>query len=359
MTIIQVMHSHTGGGVERHVVDLSRALAARGHRVLLACPNRGWLWDAVQGSQVTPVHLAMDGLLDLTSVSRLTRLVHRTGADMLHAHMTRGSFYAAKAGRRTLVPVVASAHAAHTFKHYEGADRVLCASEAVRRNLLRHGIPESRLRVVYHGVRSGPCAADPATVARLRRSCHVPEGGAVVGTIGRLTPDAGIATLIEVAARWKTERPEVRFLVAGQGDEDVEKELHRAVEAADLGRTFTFLSHSEEACSVMAALDALAAPSRREPSPRILLEAFAAGRPVVAAATGSAPEIIRDGVTGFLVHPDDPDALEAALARALDGPGPAAIVEAAREETRERFSLDRMVDEIEACYREAAGRPCR
>jgi glycosyltransferase involved in cell wall biosynthesis len=352
MTIIQVMHSHAVGGVERHVVLLSEALAERGHQVYLACPNRGWMWDAVQDTRVKPYHLAMDGLLDVTSARRLGRLVRQSRASIIHSHMTRGTYYAVKAGRRGGLPVIATSHATHTHKHYAGADRVICVSEAARQNLLRHDVPADLLRVVHNGISLPPCQPSTETVSALRAAWGVPANGRVVGMLARIIPEKGMDLLIQVAAKWKAERPTVRFILAGTGDADTELKLRSQVEHSDLDNVVRFLGMVPNTWEVLSAFDVLAAPSRRESFGLTLLEAMAVGTPVVAAAVGGIPEVVTDGVSGILVDPDSPDALAAGLAHALDGPGVPAMVAAADAMVRTRFSLKRMVDDIEAQYSE-------
>lgn len=354
MTIAQVIHSHTVGGAERHVMDLSRALAERGHRVYLICPNRGWLWDAARGTEVTPFHAAMDGLLDLSSVGRIARFARRVEADVLHAHLTRGAFYAVKAGRRAGIPIVATAHATHTWKHFGGADRVLCVSRAVRENLLRHGLPEDRLTVVYNGVPFPPDAPDPVRIAALRAEWGAPDGARVVGMLARLISDKGPDLLLDVAARWKRDRPDVHFVLAGPAEREMRRQLTARVAAAGLKETVSLPGPTPDPLAVLAAFDVLAVPSRREAFPLAPLEAMSMRVPVVAARVGGLPEMIRDGENGYLTPPDDVDALGAALARALDPPERAGVVEAAYRRVGECFTRDQMVSEIEARYQEVA-----
>ncbi|HEY3414240.1 MAG TPA: glycosyltransferase family 4 protein [Armatimonadota bacterium] len=352
MTIIQVMHSHTIGGVERHVVSLGEALMDRGHQVYLACPNRGWMWDAVQGTRVKPFHLAMDGLLDVTSVGRLGRLARMTHADIIHSHMTRGTFYAVKAGHRLGIPVIASCHATHTYKYYAGADRVICVSDAARQNLLRHGVPDGLLRTVHNGIEIPACGTPEGRVAALRAEWGVVPGGKVVGMLARLIPDKGIDILLQVAAKWKLERPNVTFVLAGSGDDDTELKLRSFVERHNLDGSVKFLGTVPNAYEVLGAYDVLAAPSRRESFSLTLLEAMAARTPVVASRVGGTPEMVTHGETGILVEPDSPESLGAGLASALDGPEVCRYVEAADKMVRERFTVKRMVDDIETQYRE-------
>jgi glycosyltransferase involved in cell wall biosynthesis len=294
----------------------------------------------------------MDGLLDVTSAGRLARLIRVTHADIIHSHMTRGTYYAVKAGHRAGVPVIATAHATHTYKHYAGADRVMCVSEAARQNLLSHDVPDKLMRVVYNGIEIPKCAPHPDKVKALRAEWGVPAGGRVVGMLSRLIPVKGIDILLQVARRWKTERPEVRFVLAGSGDDDTELKLRSFVEQHNLDSTVRFLGMVQNADEVLAAYDVLAAPSRRESFSLTLLEGMIARIPVVASSVGGTPEMVTDGVTGILVEPESPDALAAGLVRALDGADVPQIVDAADSMVRTRFSLTRMVDDIEAQYRE-------
>jgi glycosyltransferase involved in cell wall biosynthesis len=352
MTIIQVMHSHTIGSVERHVVSLGEALVERGHHVYLACPNRGWMWDAVQDSRVRQFHLAMDGLLDVTSVGRLRRLARFVRADIIHSHLTRGTYYAAKVGKRLGVPVIATAHATHTHKYYAGADRVLCVSEATRQNLLRHDVPADLTRVVYNGIKIPACAPNTEAVEALRASWGVASGGRVVGVLTRLVPGDGVDIVLQVAARWKTQRPDVLFVLAVSGDEETELRLRSQVEQNNLDGTVRFLSMVSNSEEVLAAYDVLTAPSRREAFAPTLLEAMVANTPVVASRVGGPAEWVTHGETGILVDVESAESLAEGLARALDDPGMPRIVEAAGQMVRKHFTLDRMVDEIEAQYRE-------
>lgn len=352
MTIIQVMHSHTIGGVERHVVSLGEALLDRGHQVYLACPNRGWMWDAVQGTRIKPFHLAMDGLLDVTSVGRLGRLARMTRANIIHSHMTRGTFYAVKAGRRLGIPVIATCHATHTYKYYAGADRVICVSDAARQNLLRHDVPGELLRVIHNGIEIPQSPPSAGRIASLRAEWGVAPGGKVVGMLARLIPDKGVDILLQVAARWKTERPNVTFVLAGSGDDETELKLRAYVEQNNLDGVVRFLGTVPNANEVLAAYDVLAAPSRRESFSLTLLEAMVARTPVVASSVGGTPEMVTHGQTGILVEPESPESLAAGLACALDNPETCRFVEAADGMVRARFSVERMVDDIEAQYRD-------
>lgn len=354
MTIIQVMHSHSLGGVERHVVLLSRELSRRGHKVIVACPSRSWIWDALEGSTVTTWHIAMDGLGDSTSVGRLSKLVHNGKADVLHAHLPRGTFYAAKAGNRSGVPVIATAHSGDSTKHYEAADRIICVAEAVRRCLSRNDIPEEKLRVIYNGILPPSPPPSPAIRAAVRYSWGMGDDNKVVGMLARLIPEKGADLLVTLAERWANLHPEVRFVIAGPGAASDEALIRSEIRGRGLGGIVQVVGRVANPYEALASFDVLSVPSRRESFPAVIPEAFALGVPVVATQVGGIPEIVEDGSTGFLFPVDDLDGFSTALERALYGTGTTEIALRASALVRERFSVERMTDEIEQQYIEVS-----
>jgi glycosyltransferase involved in cell wall biosynthesis len=154
---------------------------------------------------------------------------------------------------------------------------------------------------------------------------------------------------VSAAARIAAERPEVEFIIAGEGP-CRQPLIDQARQLGVLDR-FHFPGYRDDVPQVLAEVDAFVLPSRTEAFPNAVQEAMAAGLPVVASAVGGVVELVRDGRTGHLVPPGDPNALAMALLDLIDHPERAtAFGAAARREVEERYSFQRMVAQFEELY---------
>ena len=227
---------------------------------------------------------------------------------------------------------------------YGAAGAVVAISAAVRAAL--DGL-DPRLAVSVIPSASGSLAVDPATVAGLRASFG---GDFVVGHVGALDDSSkGQLQIIGLARSWETARPTVRFVLVGAGRD--EARLRQA--AAGLAN-LVFAGEVTNVGDYLAAFDLFVFPSRHEGLGSTLLDALEAGLPVVATAVGGIPEIIRDGENGTLVRPDDPAALEAAVAAFQGDAGLRARVSAANRQRARGYSAAAMTDRYAALYRDVA-----
>jgi glycosyltransferase involved in cell wall biosynthesis len=199
--------------------------------------------------------------------------------------------------------------------------------------------------VVYYGIDLERFrAAGPA----------LPRDGRVVGTVGRLVPQKGLHDLIAAAPMVTERHPDVRFVVAGDGPQRAE------LEAAAEGRVL-FTGWREDVPELLASFDVYALPSHFEGLCYAVIEAQAAGVPVVATPVGGVRENVVEGETGLLARPGDPASLAAGINRLLDDPELARRLSGeARRRVFERYDVRRMVEETIALYaRPAAVRPAR
>ncbi len=174
-------------------------------------------------------------------------------------------------------------------------------------------------------------------------------------TVANLRPEKGHDTLIAAAALVIGQRPDTEFLVVGGGPLDAS--LKRDVERRGLGAQVQFLGERSDVPALLASGDLFVLPSRSEASPNGVLEAMAAGLPVVASRVGGLPELIESGVNGLLVEPDRPAELAAAVLDLIGRPQVAAALGvAAREKAERQYSLDRMVSGFEHLYLSELGR---
>ena len=215
------------------------------------------------------------------------------------------------------------------------------------------GIAPERFAVVLNGFDPAACAApDAAELAELRRTLGV-EGRRVVLGVFRIADEKQPLVFAEAAARVLRAVPDATVLVAGDGP--MRAELARAADAIGDGR-LRLLGRRDDVPALLSLADVVLHASRQEGTPNALLEAQALGCPVVATRAGGTVDAIEDGGSGILCPVGDVAALESGV-RALLGDAAlrARMSSRARAFVRERFGLDRMVDDSVAVYREADG----
>jgi glycosyltransferase involved in cell wall biosynthesis len=194
-------------------------------------------------------------------------------------------------------------------------DRVVCVSGGQERKVRRTGVPARRTRVIRNAIEADRFARPDPEYGRRCRDFFRRPPRLIVGAAGRLSPEKGFGVLVEAAAKVHQADPGVGFVLFGDGAE--RQALEEQVHAAGLGDAFVLAGFRPDLDRYLPFLDVLALPSFTEGLPNVLLEAFAAGVPAVATAVGGVPEVVEDGVSGYLVPPGDADALAGRLLDAL------------------------------------------
>jgi glycosyltransferase involved in cell wall biosynthesis len=302
---------------------------------------------------------------DIRSAVHLARVSRRHHVDIIHGnndlHINRDAALASSLTGLPLVNHARGFYEPHSPLELQ-VDRAV-AHRAARVFFISHAVaawhaplrlPPSRTRVV-----DNPFAVEELKVApspELRASLGFDPDDRIIINIGRITPMKGQELLIRALPQLLERDPSVRVLLIGaatdpQGDA-YEQRLHSA--ATELGVTgqVVFAGARRDVAELLAISD-IAVHSSTEPEPfgRVIVEAMAAGRPVVASDEGGVPEIIDDGVTGVLVRPADVDALAAALGRLLDDPAEAeAMGQRAVTAANQRFSAAAHASQIQAAY---------
>ena len=229
--------------------------------------------------------------------------------------------------------------------------RLIGVSEATRDDLLALGIgrPE-RWRVVPYAFDLEPLRSAAIDPTEARRSFGLPADAPIVGIAGRLVPIKNIPLFLEAAVRVLRDVPDALFVVAGDGEL---RPLLQAEAEQALGDRVRFLGWVSDLPELYAALDVVALTSLNEGAPVALIEAAAAGRPVVATAVGGVAEVVEDGRTGFVVRSEDDEALAKRIVELLDDPALArAFGEAGRARVSERYSAEGAGDRMIEVYRE-------
>ena len=368
--VLQVLPALGGGGVERGTIEIAQAISLRGGIALVASAG-GRLAPSVERAGGRNVILPLASKHPWTiwrNAARLARLIRAEGVDIVHARSRAPAWSAWLAARRTGAHFVTTYHApyAENFpgKHAYNAvmargELVIAISRFVAEEVaLRHAVQPERLRVIHRGV--DPAVFDPARVSfhrigRLAQAWRVPLEHEAVVLPARLTRWKGHAVLIEALA--KLSRQDVTAVLVGaeQGRGGYGRELSALAERLGVADRVRMVGDCEDMPAALALASVVVnASTAPEGFGRVIVEAQAMARPVIASDHGGAAETIEHGATGWRVPPGDPAALAATLDSALAlTPIERAVFGArARAAVKQHFTVRTMQEATLAVYAE-------
>lgn len=344
------------GGQEIRILAELRWLLDHGWDALLMCQPASRLFNEAQRRRLPTVPLRMRSTWDVGALLRMYRLLQERGVSLVHTHSSVDSWLATLAARSRRLPVVRSRHVSIPIRRrgalvYRLADRIITTGEAIRTVAIAAGISPERIVSIPPGVDTTRFHAD-LTGQPVRDELGLAGGGAlkVVGLVANVRGSKGHQYFLEAARDVLRARPATRFLIVGDGVglDGVRQRVH------DLGleRAVVLTGFRPDIPEVMAALDVLVLPSTRsEGIPQVVLQAFAVGRPVIASAVGSIPEVVHDDETGLLVPPADSAALARAILGLLEDPLRAhRLVRAARGRVEALYGIDRVMQRTTEVY---------
>ncbi|MBI4678480.1 MAG: glycosyltransferase [Elusimicrobia bacterium] len=374
MTSCTVYHldgERTLRGGERQLLYLAAALERRGHRNVVVC-RKGSLLDA-EASRLglKTAHLPFLTEWDPLSAMMLRIMAGRSVNPVVHSHTAHTAALAALACGRA-IPRVAHRRvdfelhgAASRSMKYDQAGAVVAVSQAVKGVLTGCGMEAARIAVVPDAVPFGrqECAwaglaghgLSPATPesraserSRIAAKFGVEPESPWVGNLAALVPHKDHDTLVAAAYIAARKRPDLRFLIAGDGP--LAESLTGQIERMDLRGKVRLLGRVEDGPAFLRSLDVLAHSSWGEGMGSVLLEASACRIPIAATTAGGIPELVEDGRTGLLVPPRDPEALAGAVLRLVGDRGLAAALATAASARVPQFSMTAMAEKMEAIY---------
>ena len=376
--IMRVITRLNIGGPARHALLLAGAMDSRGYPSHLVwgrvSPGEGEfpVPAGTPGTFVPQLRRELGPVDDLVALRKLERLMRVHEPRIVHTHLAKAGALGRVAARRTGVPVIIHTFHGHVLEGYfSGAKRraflaaerrlartcgaLIAVSTAIRDQLLDLDIGRaSQWRVIPVGLDLGELLTTVIDAAVARTTLGLPVAGPIVGIVGRLTAIKDHATFLEAAARVARKREDITFVVAGDGE--LRPELDGQAREL-LGDRCHFLGWAMDLPMLYAALDVVTLTSRNEGTPVALIEAGAAGKPAVATRVGGVADVVHDGKTGLLVPPGDSDAVAAAVLTLLDDPDRArALGEAARREVGDRFTIERLADDLADLYGELLAR---
>jgi glycosyltransferase involved in cell wall biosynthesis len=380
--ILRVFSRLNIGGPSIHVVLLTAGLVHRGYDTRLVVGQEtsaeGDLRDFALAHGVEPLTLphlgrAIRPWLDVQALVSVTRLIRRYRPTIVHTHTAKAGFVGRLAAVLMRVPVVVHTYHGHVLSRYFGrreealyrflerllartSDCLVAVSEAVKAELVRQQVaPPDVIRVVPLGLELASFAGELPR-GRLREAAHVPGDVPLVGIVGRLVPIKDVPTFLEAAQIVSQQSPKVRFAVVGDGEERAV--LETRCRGLGLEERVYFHGWQRDMTSVHGDLDVVVNASLNEGTPVALIEALAAGRPVVATEVGGTPDLLAGGAHGRLVPAGNAPALAAAILETLATPDES--LRRAREGRRHvlaRHSVERLIDDMDRLYRDLLARP--
>ena len=363
-TVCQLLHSLTVGGAEVLAARIARQLSGH-YRIVFAClDGLGALADDLQRDGF-PVHCLERGSgLDVGCGRRLAQVLRQERVDLIHAHQYTPFFYAMVAGFFRRRPAVLFTEHGRWHPDYPRRKRILFNRTMLRRRdrvvgvghsvagalIDNEGIPARRVRVVYNGIDLQPFDRRSADQASIREEMGFGPQHQVLIQVARLDPLKDHLTAIRTLEQVLQRRPEVRLILVGEGPERARIEAE--IERRGLQAFVRLLGLRRDVARLLAAADAFLLTSISEGIPLTLIEAMAAGLPVVSTSVGGVPEVVEEGRTGLLAPAGDPLGLAEAVLALLEHPARArAMGEAGRLRATDSFSEQAML----GAYRELYG----
>ena len=355
MRIVQLVENLEVGGLECMAVDLALAQQQAGHSVSFCClHDQGPLAAKLESAGIPVFACGKPRGMSWRAVWALARELRRLRADVVHGHNPGVHHYAALAAALARVPVcVNTRHSALTSQGVPYQERyfrwvapltghVVFVCDFVGRLLApRIGYPAAKCSVVLNGIPLGRFLDRPASPGR-----NLPR--IRFGTIGRLVPAKGHAILIDAFAAIADRLPSAELVIFGYGQLDAE--LAAQIERSGLRDRVRLAGRTADPAAALQSLDVFVLSSVTEGLPLVILEAMAAGLPVVSTDIGGIPEIV-SSESAWLCPPNDPAALASALLAAAACGDLAARGERAREIARARYGVEAMAASYEQLYR--------
>jgi glycosyltransferase involved in cell wall biosynthesis len=365
--VLQLITSLERGGAENHLLALLSHADRQAFEVEVAVlVGEGELVPVFRGEHI-PVHLLKArSRLDPLALRRLVALLRERHYDIVHSHLFRADIYAGLAVPRlgeNRPLLVSTRHNDDRFflnpfvgiVHYMVSarqDLIIAISDHIARFTVSRGVRHpARVRRVYHGIEPPLTRALEREGQRIRAELGIEQDAFLVGNVGRLAPQKGQRHLIAAMPHLLERVPRAHAVIAGGGD--LEGYLRELAEEVGVAPRVHVLGQRKDVPALMHAIDVFAMPSIWEGFGLVLLEAMAAGRPIVASRVATIPEVVLDGESGLLVPAGDPLALADALAQlANDRALATRLGETGRERLQRHFSVEKMVGDTELLYRE-------
>lgn len=302
-----------------------------------------------------------NGRFDKKTVQMIKDYMNNAGVQILHSHNYKSNFYARRALSNSNVRWVVTNHGRRFGPKLllynlldafivRRADKIIAVSEEIAKKMKLAGIAKGKICLIENGVNLEMFTTNSSSQA-IKESLGIKKEVLVVGAVGSLTREKGHLYLLTAVTKVAQRLPEVIFLFVGDGRE--RSNLERMVFKLGIEDKVIFAGMRKDIPEILSILDVFVLPSLNEGLPIALLEAQAAKVPVVATRVGAIPDVVKDGVTGILIPPEDPEAIAKSIVRVLsDRKSACNMAQRGFERVRDNFSAEKMADKYLSLYQE-------
>ncbi len=364
MNILHLIETSEPGGAEAVFLSLVAALRERGHHSFTGLLEAGWLSDHLKEAGFEPIFLEQKRSYDLRCLWNLCLLIRKYRIDLIHAHEFMMNVYGSAAGLIENRPVITTVHGKNyygeksrrrvAYRFVSRFSRMVAVSEDLKSFLAGQiGISKRRIVTLHNGIECGKFGPhlSSGSLTSLKESLSIPIHNPVIGIIGMLFPVKDHSTFLNAAREVIKELPTTIFLIIGEGP--VEDQLKAEAFQLGIDRNVRFAGLRNDVPALLQIIDVYVCSSLSEGLSLSILEAMAAGKPVVATDVGGNPEIVIDGETGFLVPPKDAKKLALKIALLVKDTALGYRLGAkARKRVQGQFSVGSMVDSYLDLYKQ-------
>jgi glycosyltransferase involved in cell wall biosynthesis len=379
--VLRVIARLNMGGPTLNVSYLTKGLDERGYDTTLVAGRLARGEDSMAFAaeelgidvvQLLALHRELSPFYDAVSVRRLVEEIRRVRPHIVHTHTAKagavGRMAALMAGDAK-PPVVVHTFHGHVLRGYfdpvrteffreterflaRHSTRLIAVGPEVQDELVQLGVaPPEKFTVIRLGIDLESRVASPEAGKSLRRRFGIPDSRFVVGWIGRMTGIKRVPDVLATFARLVELGVDAQLVLVGDGPE--RDALEQRSHELGIQRRTLFAGYQRDISRYYDLFDALLLPSANEGTPVVAIESLGAGIPVVATRVGGVPDVVRDGVDGFLTDVGDIGALATRLAELAGDPAlRSRMGDAGREHVIPRYRVSRLVDDVDALYRE-------
>ena len=375
--ILRIIARLNIGGPAIHVTLLTEKLAPPDYESTLLTGSisaeEGDMSYYAEQHGIEPIVLAELGreinpLRDLLTIWKVYRVIRELNPHVVHTHTAKAGFVGRIAAKMAGVPVIVHTFHGHVFRGYFSplvtqifiwieritarmSDTVITLTEGLRTELADeyHITRRARITVLPLGLDLQRFADTPRKNGSFRAHWNIPADAPLIGIVGRLVPVKNHALFLQAAAKIRTVLPDARFVIVGDGE--LRADLEAQIEALGLRDCVQITGWITETASVYSDLDALVISSINEGTPVTVIEAIAAGCPVVATRVGGLADLLEGGALGALVPSENAQALTDAIVNTIQSPPAPADLARAQHLMLDRYGIDRLVSDMDNLYR--------